>query len=55
MTTATVPEPVPVAPSVMVTQSRFDVALQAHWLVVVTPMVVDAPEPGTDIPVTDSV
>jgi hypothetical protein len=36
-------------------QSRSDVAVHAHWLVVLTPTVVAPPDAGTATDVTDSV
>jgi hypothetical protein len=39
----------------MVIQSRSELALQAHWLAVVTVTVAEPPEAGTDRVVADSV
>jgi hypothetical protein len=39
----------------MVIQSRSELALQVHWLVVVTATVAEPPDAGTDRVVADSV
>ena len=54
MATVTDPVPVPVAAPVRVTQSRSEVAVQGHWLVVVIPTTLEPPDAGTDSDVTDS-
>src|SRR5687768_1945880 len=51
----TVPFPVPLAPLVMDIQLRSEVAVQAHWLAVVTPTDAEPPAAGTESVVVESV
>lgn len=52
--TVTVPFPEPFVPPVMDIHARSDVAVQVHWLVVVTVTVADPPDAGTDSVVAES-